>query len=717
MDEPLSQIGLLVLFGALIALVLWAFLGDRIPRFPPSGKHAKAKVLLGVAAASIVLGVIGWLLQPTTTAPTSPMDCAIKTPSAATPTSSGQTAADTSDSTKRLINSVYSAAQHIFLNAPTREDDNVWIMASRLCAVATVVLVALEALARLFADSVQHALLRRKRGHVVICGLGATGLGLVRHLREPSGSNAANSRRPTVVVIDADPSNEHFERCRELGAVVLHGDATDERLLERVRAERAAQVYFVTGSDEANIEGACDLRRLVHALATSETSRPQVSIHLRRAELALLLEPVARPATAEGQSLDVQCFNILEQAADEVAATVLMPLRPRTTDQVLHVVIVGMSPVAQRLAVRIAERAHYENRKRTRMTVLVSPSDRASVDSFRGQFPRFFPNEICDPWNPEPAKDDWGFGVRISKSDAPPQHAQGVTFAVNGGFAEHTGGVSSPDVRARIVALAQSRGVVPVVIVCGDDDEEICTNAIDLQAELVARDPTQPQTDDSRRRITVAAYVPSRPRLAELVGQSGVVVFGRPGGECALSSLARSAQRPLAEQLAMRYLARSKEPQPAKAAGPLSSISASQSGGHFVNLPMWERRSNLAAAGHLPVKLAAVGLRVVKRGQEDETLDGFTLPPESRTLLAVMEHNRWLADRLVSGWQFGDRSDEYKLRSAIVDWSHLSTEEADKDYAQIDDLFRWLQGNGEFALATAVGGTTLPITTAKVETR
>lgn len=164
----------------------------------------------------------------------------------------------------------------------------------------------------------------------------------------------------------------------------------------------------------------------------------------------------------------------------------------------------------------------------------------------------------------------------------------------------------------------------------------------------------------------------------------------------------------------MQYLARTNRAQSAHVAGGVSSNAAQETNAHFVNLPLWERRSNLAAAGHLSVKLAAVGLRVVKRGSGNEALDVFALPPESRTLLAMIEHNRWLADRLVSGWQFGERSDEHKLRSAIVDWSHLSTEEADKDYAQIDDLFRWLQGNSDFALATAIGGTDLPITTARM---
>jgi len=686
--DVLDQIGLLILAGVLLSLVSWTFLGDRVPRRVPSGKRAKATILLGAATATLAFGTVGWFLQPTT--------------------SSGQATTHAGNWTIRLIDAVYLASQHLFLNAPAEPQQNIWKLASRLCAVATVVLVAFEALTRLFADSIQRAILRRKRGHIVVCGLGVTGLGLVRHLREAITSNASNSRRPTVVVIDADPSNEHIERCRELGAVVIHGDATDEKLLERVRAERAAQVYFVTGSDEANIEGACDLRQLIRALAPNETNQPQVSIHLRRAELAPLLEPLAKPASLQRKSLDVHCFNIFEQAADDVLARLLIPIRPRTKDEVLHVVIVGISPVAQRLAVRIAERAHYENCKRTRMTILVSPSDRPAVESFCGQYPRFFPKEVRDPWNPEPAKDDWSYGVRNPKPHNPAEQAAGVTFAVNGGFAEHAGGLPGPDVRAHIVELSNKPGVVPLVLVCGDDDEEICTTAIDLHAELLARCLLTSQTDDSRRRITVAAYVPSRPKLADLVHQSGVVVFGTPGGTCAFTSLATSAQRPLAEQLATQYLDRASRSQPAHSAVGLNSDSPNTPGATFVNLPVWERRSNLAAAGHLSAKLAAVGLRVVKRGDGTEIIDSFTLPQHSRTLLAVVEHNRWLAERLVNGWQFGKRSDERKLRSAIVDWNHLGIDEAAKDYAQVDDLFEWLHHDKVFALAHALDAKDTP---------
>ena len=701
--DTMSQVALLILAGLLLALIAWAFWGDRVASFLPSGKRAKATLLLGVATATLVFGTVGWFLQPPPpTSPPTQRELADTSP-ASKPTTAGEEATPhVGNLTTRLIDAVYLASQHLFLNAPTESQENLWKLASRLCAMATVVLVAFEALTRLFADSIQKALLRRKRGHIVICGLGATGLGLVRHFRGADRLNTSSARRPTVVMIDANPSNEYIERCRELGAVVLHGDATDERLLESVRAERAAQVYFVTGSDEANIEGACDLRRLIDALGPSNVARPQISIHLRRAELALLLEPVAQSASAHGQSLEVQCFNILEQAADDVMAMVFLHLRPRTASQVLHVVIVGMSPVAQRLAVRIAEQAHYENCKRTRMTILVSPNERAAVESFRAQYPRFFPNEIRDAWNPEPAMDDWGFGVRIPKSDHASERAVGVTFAVNGGFAEHSGGLSSPDVRANIVALAKSPGVVPVVLVCGDEDEEICTTAIDLHAELLARCPSTPQSGDLGRPVAVAAYVPSRPSLAELVRQCGVVVFGIPGGTCAFTSLAKSAQRPLAERLAAQYLSRTPTSQTSiSTSSDVDSTSQSRPAAPFIALPLWERRSNLAAAGHLSVKLAAVNLRVVDRETDTAVLDGFNLSEDLRSLLAVMEHNRWLADRLISGWQFGERSNEHKRRMAMVDWKHLSQDERVKDYAQVDELFRWLLGSTEFALASA----------------
>jgi len=73
-----------------------------------------------------------------------------------------------------------------------------------------------------------------------------------------------------------------------------------------------------------------------------------------------------------------------------------------------------------------------------------------------------------------------------------------------------------------------------------------------------------------------------------------------------------------------------------------------------------------------------------------------------------VEHNRWLAERLVNGWQFGKRSDERKLRSAIVDWNHLGIDEAAKDYAQVDDLFEWLHHDKVFALAHALDAKDTP---------
>jgi len=667
---------------ALFVAVGWTFLGDRVLPGNPCGKRARPILLLVVASLTLIFGMIGWSLQP--------VAGAVGWPGL------------TKDIGIHATNAVYLAAQHLFLNAPAEPTQNLWIHASRLCAIATVVLIAFEALSRLFADTIQRAMLRRSRNHVVVCGLGHTGFGLVRYLRGVSGSGTGAIKPSAVVVIEADPTNEYIERCRELGAVVLHGDATDENLLQMVRAERAEKVYFVTGSDEANIEGACDLRGIVDTLSPGQSGRPQVGVHLRRPELALLLGEEAAKVSKREQPLDVVCFNVFEQAADDVVTRVLTSRRPRKPGESLHVVIVGMSPMAQLLAVRIAERAHYENGKRTRMTILVSESDRAAVAAFGGRYPRMFPKDVGDAWQPDPAKDHWSDGVLVVDRESPAANDTGVSFAVNGGFAEHAGGIVAPEVLTHIVAITKIPGTIPVVFVCGENDEDACTTACELRHELNTRLPCKPSGDGDGdgQRIVVAAFVPNRPKLAELMEGPGLVVFGTSGGECAIDSLSSSERRPLAEELAAQYFARKYKGQLATQAD-LSKLSLYEAQKAFAELPLWEQRSNLAAAAHLPIKLAAVGLQVALRNELRNPLGAFTLPDGDRLMLARIEHNRWLAERLMAGWQYGPRSNDLKLRSAMLDWNNLKSVETDKDVDQIDDVIRWLCESKRFGVALA----------------
>jgi hypothetical protein len=102
---------------------------------------------------------------------------------------------------------------------------------------------------RLFVHNMRRdlkvVLVRRLRGHTIVCGLGDTGLHIAMQLAD-KGCN--------VVAISRDNKDANAVACERRGIVVLQGDGMEATLL-RVSGLKHADSLFVTcGSDAVNIE-------------------------------------------------------------------------------------------------------------------------------------------------------------------------------------------------------------------------------------------------------------------------------------------------------------------------------------------------------------------------------------------------------------------------------------------------------------------------------
>lgn len=95
-------------------------------------------------------------------------------------------------------------------------------------------------------------------------------------------------------------------------------------------------------------------------------------------------------------------------------------------------------------------------------------------------------------------------------------------------------------------------------------------------------------------------------------------------------------------------------------------------------LAAWEwllpalRESNLAQVDDIPNKLASIGLELEKDGDE------LTLTDAEVHLLAMMEHGRYVVERLTAGWRPGDREAARKSSPYLLPWRDLD-----------DDTKRW----------------------------
>ena len=95
-------------------------------------------------------------------------------------------------------------------------------------------------------------------------------------------------------------------------------------------------------------------------------------------------------------------------------------------------------------------------------------------------------------------------------------------------------------------------------------------------------------------------------------------------------------------------------------------------------LPENLRDSNREAAANIRTKLDAIGCDITVTSDWD--VKPFEFSSEELELMARMEHERWVEEKLREGWRHGpSRDDAKKAHPSLVPWSELSEEEKDKD--------------------------------------
>jgi Trk K+ transport system NAD-binding subunit len=130
----------------------------------------------------------------------------------------------------------------------------------------TAILVALVAdllLSQRFVHSAGMRRARRMRGHVVVVGMGSTGIRVVRELTAAGYD---------VVVIEKDENNRFLQALHELDVPVIFGDSTVHQTLEAARVDRCRGVAVMTQDDMENIRTGIILLEILGA----DTTQPIV---------------------------------------------------------------------------------------------------------------------------------------------------------------------------------------------------------------------------------------------------------------------------------------------------------------------------------------------------------------------------------------------------------------------------------------------------------
>ena len=126
----------------------------------------------------------------------------------------------------------------------------------------------------------------------------------------------------------------------------------------------------------------------------------------------------------------------------------------------------------------------------------------------------------------------------------------------------------------------------------------------------------------------------------------------------------------------------------------------------WATLPEELRVSNRRVVSHIPAKLASLGFDLepwltLPEGQRrwpPRPAAGERLFRDEADRLAAarLEHERWMADRRVNGWRYGPKRDnERKIQPYLIPFDDLPEAVQAYDYAVVDWLGRYLEGQGE----------------------
>ncbi|MEI6231456.1 MAG: NAD-binding protein [Planctomycetota bacterium] len=254
---------------------------------------------------------------------------------------------------------------------------------ARLAAPFLSSYAVVRAMMALFAERLHSARVSFLNGHVVICGLSRKGFALVKDFR---------SRGVPVVLVEWDKENDRLENCRDLGAHLIMGDATEEVTLRKAGVDRARLLFAVCDEDGVNAEVAI----LAQSMVTRAVGKPPLDMYLHIDNLKLFgLLRAHGIGELKSAGTRFRIFNIHENAARHALKTHPLDgagIRP-DDPRAVHLVLIGFGKMGEMLALHAAQMGHYANGKKLRITV-IDRLAKAHSSHFLGRHTAF--DSVCD---------------------------------------------------------------------------------------------------------------------------------------------------------------------------------------------------------------------------------------------------------------------------------------------------------------------------------
>lgn len=557
------------------------------------------------------------------------------------------------------LDAVFYALQMILLNYDKPEGSTPgWIFHGiRLALPALASWALIKAYMTLAGRSIDQWMARRCTDHIVICGSGYQARIIAASHLAQGGAN-----KKAIVLLTLEHGQVELDKLRRDGIKAVEGDATNAAILARFNIHRAAIIYIVTGADEVNLRVLEAVKSVREAAAAGHQATCLVHVfddYLSRQTAA------ATQDWAEAGQLAVVPFNSWKESARRAVVRIgpdRFCSRPTAHGEQLHAVVIGYSWYGQQLVEQLARLGHYAGVEKLKVT-LITPCAAASRASLLTRLPALDRPQLPGAWGA----------------------AEGLLPVIDLQFIE------APVDGFGTSALVQGMlSTICVAYVCTDDGESgmAATNSLLLQT---------PQSQFPIFVSTTSGLAPIRQFVEG--GSARVRVFDALEEGLQLADneayLRQHTEREAA--LVDLYFAQKYDADrlPVSLARlDITDLASSLRGEHgdsschadwldleryWRKLPEWMRESSRDTVRHLPIKQRAIR----------DTLFVEELSAGDKEILSRMEHTRWIAERLLSGWRHAPKqagNGDKQLHHDLVPFDSLSEHSKRKDAAIVDIL-------------------------------
>lgn len=457
------------------------------------------------------------------------------------------------------------------------------------------------------------------KDHVVICGLGYIGPVIVKHFCEQGF---------IVVVIEKDPMRDEIEYCRKKGAIILIGDATEKRILERAQANKARYLFAVTGDDELNAKVIGQVKEVI----TGRKKPLNCYVHIADPKFANFIRAAQLPVQGES-SLLLEFINIYQNSSLCILNCIPSLFPPGTPAQDFHVVIIGIGRMGESLLVHLVKRWKKQYGPAPLKKIRITIIDKKADDKKRSLIARYKAlTRYCDIDSRE---------MDLNSSEF-----------YEAGFLSDRNGQSA----------------IHAIFVCTADESLNFASALYINQRL------------KNNTIPIAIRTVQRKGFADFfydlnrnnAGQfRNLHAFPFVTCGCCIQTLIEGVNEVIAQALHESYLMHKKM----GGAGPDSEPAMRL----WKDLDSEFRNQNRDQARKMGINLKEKGYTIISRPDWDEPLFEFQDDVVLEDL-AFMEHERWMNFMLENGWLPGEPKNlSKKVHPDLVPWEKLTERMKDFD--------------------------------------